>query len=70
MEKQRFESEFSDKLVKIENKERTCSVAQLLQQLMLRLSVEYIHLSSPLESNWKLYITKNPEPTKFERKWS
>lgn len=70
MEIQRFKSEFSDKLVKIENKERTCSVAQLLQQLMLRVSVEYIHLSSPLESNWKLYITKTPELTKFERKWS
>lgn len=70
MEIQRFKSEFSDKLVKIENKERTCSVAQLLQQLILRLSVEYVHLSSPLESNWKLNITKTPEPTKFERKWS
>lgn len=35
MEIQRSKTEFSDKLVKIENKERTCSMAQLLQQLML-----------------------------------
>lgn len=35
METQRSKTEFSDKLVKIENEQRTCSTAQLLQQLML-----------------------------------
>lgn len=35
MEIKRSKTEFSDKLVKTENKEWTCSVAQLLQQSML-----------------------------------
>lgn len=34
----------------------------------VRLLVECIHISSPLESNWKLYITKSPEPNKLKKK--